>query len=348
MSVGESRQDRSQQRVLEKSEILLLDADGSARATLTQALTEAGILVTAIADPSRALTLAREKHFSVIVVDADTPDSGQGLPLLEPLGAASPASAVMLLTATPTFEAAADAFRRGAADVCAKSDVEGLVQRVSALCLETRKADERIEVLRETLHIQEELFRRLMLATRRHLELEEQASGQSGTWQQLECRILVVDDNPRTATGLQQALGGEQDGYRCVAALNGGEALDYAGSASFNIALVRDTLPDLPGGMVSRNLHASSGDGVILRFEHPGDEPGFVSIVEGHETIPLVPKLTHPNQLVERVRELRDTFVSRSREKHYIEAFRQEHRDFLQRYVKYRQRLVKLLPGTET
>jgi hypothetical protein len=87
---------------------------------------------------------------------------------------------------------------------------------------------------------------------------------------------------------------------------------------------------------------------VILRFEHPGDEPGFVSIVEGHETIPLVPKLTHPNQLVERVRELRDTFVSRSREKHYIEAFRQEHRDFLQRYVKYRQRLVKLLPGTET
>lgn len=328
----------------EKSEVLLLDADESVRDGLTQLLSSSGIILTATADDGRAMTLAREKHFAVILVDANTPTEGEGVTLVPRFAAASPASEVVLLSQERSFEVAVRGFRAGARDVVAKApgDVRYLTALLDKLCRQTRYAEERDSLLRETLELHEIFLRRLVEAARRAKEAEDIAAGHDPS-NVGECMIVVVDDNPRTATGLQTALG-SQSLYHCVAALNGGEALDYAGGKEFQIALVRESLPDLSGTMVARSLQSQSSDAIVLLFDHPnGGKPGYVSIVEKNETIPLVPELKTPDQLVERLRELREAFVAKTRERRYLQAFRQEHSDFLRTYVEHRQKLLGML-----
>jgi len=335
----------SEQQLAEKPEVLLLDKDEKVREGLGKLLSSSGIIVTAIADMSRALLLAREKHFGVILVDLDTPEQERGFELLGRFQAASPASAVVLISVRQTFDVAVRGFRGGAADVVAKSasDVAYLTKKVVSLCQESRRADKRDLLLREALELHEQFLRRLMEASRKAKEAEDHVSGRSSDTILTECVILVVDDNPRTAPGLEEALGGAP--YRCVCALNGGEALDYAGSGGFQIALVKDALPDLSGSMVTRSLQAQTKDGIVLIFNHPGAEPGYVSIVEKSQTIPLLPQLREPKQLLGVIGELRDAYVAKSREKRYLQAFRQEHLDFIKRYIEFRQALVALLPG---
>jgi DNA-binding response OmpR family regulator len=336
-----------EQQALEKSEVMLVDKDEKVREGLSKMLTSSGIIVTAIGDLSRALLLAREKHFATILLDLDTPEQEQGIKLVGKFQAASPASSVVLMSGRQTFDVAVRGFRAGAADVVAKSagDVKYLNDRVTSLCLESRRADKRELLLREALAIHEQFLKRLMDANRKVQSAEDRASGRS-TSLSTECAILVVDDNPRTAPGLQEALGGPP--YNCICALNGGEALDYAGGSGFQIALVKESLPDLSGTMVSKSLQAQSNDGIVLIFDHPGSEPGYASIVERTQTIPLLPRLTAPSQLVDVLKELREAYAAKAREKRYLQSFRQEHLDFLKRYVEFRKQLVALLPGQES
>lgn len=337
-----------EQQVLEKSEVLLLDRDEKIREGLSKLLISSGILVTATGDTSRGLLLAREKHYSVILVDLDTPQPEQGLELLGKMQAASPASAVVLMAGRQTFDVAVRGFRGGAADVVAKSagDVKHLTDKVTKLCLEARRADKRDLLLQRALELHEEFLKRLMEASRKAKEAEDHASGRSSNVALNECVILVVDDNPRTAPGLQEALGGHP--YRCICALNGGEALDYGGTGQYQLALVKEALPDLSGTMVTKSLQAQTADGIVLIFDHPGEKPGYVSIVEKTQTIPIVPRLTEPRQLVEAIKELREAYAAKTREKRYLQAFRREHLDFLKRYVEFRRELIALLPGGES
>jgi DNA-binding NtrC family response regulator len=347
MPSAQKKLDSGEREVLGKSEVLLLDKDETVRDAFRELLAASGVLVTATADSERALSLAREKFFGVFVVDMDTPTDNSGLEHLPRLKAASPASQVILLLSDPTFDLAVDGFRAGAADVVAKTAgaVKYLTKKVVSLCLELVRSDERERALRETMEVHEEFLKRLMDANRKVMEAQDVATGQSSTSVLAECVVLVVDDDSRTMPGLQQALG-EDKGFRCISALTGGEALDSATSSQFHIALVKDTLPDLSGTMVSKTLRAGS-EGLVLLFTHPGKDPGRVVLVEKTQTIELVTKLTKPDQLVEQVREMRDAYVAKTRERKYIQGFRQNYMDFLKRYVELRQKLQALFPEGE-
>jgi len=329
-----------EQQSLEKAEILLLDADEAGRQFLVTQLERAGLIVTASPDPARSLQLARDKHFAVILVDLDTPHKGAGLEQLAQLQLASPASAVMQICGEATFEAAADGFRRGAADVAVKDQLEYLTRRVVELCLESRRQARRDRLLMDTLEVHDQFLKRLVDAYRRAEAAAEEASGQSVVTG--PSVMLVVDDNPRTMPGLQQALGG---GFSCVSALNGGEALDYATNHPFDLALVKESLPDLSGTMVARTLRSQNNDSIVVMFEHPGGKPGFASIVELSQTIELIPELTTAAQLVDRLQSLHRAYAVKKREKRYVQSFRQTNADFLKQYIDVRQRIQKLLPG---
>lgn len=331
----------------EKSEVLLLDKDERVQEALGKILADEGILVTATADHERALALGRQKFYSVAVFDLDTPEPEKGLELLERMSRVSPATKRVLISSRQTFDIAVRGFRGGVADVVAKSpeSVRYLTEKVAALSREVHRTDRRDRLLREVLEIHDEFLKRLMDASRKAKEAELEASGHSDAFLK-ECIVLVVDDNPRTAPGLQEALGGEAR-YKCVAATNGGEALDYATSGGFHLALVKEHLPDLSGMMVSKSLQANSPDGIVMIFAHPGQEPGFVSIVEKTQTIPVLPELRAPDELVRVVEDLRNAYTAKAKEKRHLVAFRQENFDFLKRYVEFRQKLVKLFPGQE-
>jgi DNA-binding response OmpR family regulator len=344
MSVNQQQeQGQSDSQEPEKSEVLLLDKDDRVREAFGKILTTEGFILTSTDDHERVLSLTREKHYAVALLDLDTPEPEKGFELLERVRTASPATQVVLISNRQTFDIATRGFRSGAADVVAKSpdSVKYLTDKVSSLCMESRRGSQRDKLLKDVLELHDDFLKRLMEAFRKAREAEDVATGQSGA-RLTECIVLVVDDNPRTAPGLKEALG--QERYSCVSATNGGEALDYATSSGFHIALVKEQLPDLSGTMVSRSLQANSPDGIVLIFDHPGQEPGYLSLVEKDQTIELIPELRRPEQLVGVVNELREAYMAKNKEKRHLQAFRQENLDFLKRYVEFRQKVVKILP----
>jgi DNA-binding NarL/FixJ family response regulator len=146
--------------------------------------------------------------------------------------------------------------------------------------------------------------------------------------------------------GLQEALG-KSSAYRCTSVTNGGEALDHASQHKFHMALVCERLPDLPWGMVVKTLRAQAPESIVMVFSHPGTLPGRVVIAEENRDIDLVPQLDRPEQLVEAIHQVHEGYMAKARERHYLQAFRAEHLDFLKRYGELRQKLTALLPRTK-
>ncbi len=335
-------------RIIEKSEVLLVEKDKELRNALARFFIESGMILTAFGEKQRALDLAREKFFDGIVIDVDTPEAEAGFDLLHEFKEASPASFLILITERQTFDIAGRGFREGAVDVIAKSpdEVDYLVQKVLKLCLKKLRHDEREMMLRQTLEIHEEFLKRLMAQFRKAKELEEARAGQPAAHQQEELVILVVDEDPRTASGLDAALSGKGS-FRCVPVLTGGEALDYVGREEFHLALVKDALPDLLGSMVAKNLASQTRDGIVLLFAHPGQTPGFVSVLRQGKQMKLISELKQPAQLVDKICELKEAFYIKCREKHYLQAFRREHFDFLKRYNDFKDHIKSLFQGEE-
>jgi len=331
------------------AEVLLLDKDETIRDGLKKLLAASGLIVTASADRSRAVALAGQKHFAVALVDADTPANDEGIAILAELRRVAPATAVILLVNRQTFDLAVRGFRAGAADVVAKmpENVSALVEQTARLGREGVRLCDRDQILRETLEVHDLFLKRLMDASRKAQLVEENARG-SGRLELAECRVLVVDENPRTATGLQEGLG-QPSSFHCVSATNGGEALDYATQHGFQVAVVNERLPDLPWSMVVKTLRQAC-DGLVLSFKNPMQgagqlQPGHVQIVEETQTIPLVPELQKGEQLVDAILKAREAYLAKTRERRFLQAFRGEHYEFLKRYVELKQKLAALVPG---
>lgn len=341
----------SQNKAVEgaSAEVLLLDKDDSIREGLRKLLSASSLIVTACAERARAVELARQKHFAVALVDVDTPTTEDGLSLLAELRLISPASAVILLVNRQTFDLAVRGFRAGATDVVAKTpeNVSALVEQTARLGREGVRSGERDQVLRDTLEVHDQFLKRLMDASRKALLAEELARGGSKQ-ESAECRVLVVDENARTATGLQEGLG-QPSSFHCVSVTNGGEALDYATQHGFQIAVVNERLPDLPWSMVVKTLRQAC-DGLVLSFKNPMQgggqlQPGHVQIVEETQTIPLVPELQRGDQLVDAILKAREAYLAKTRERRFLQVFRNDHYEFLKRYVELKQKLTALVPG---
>ena len=127
-----------------------------------------------------------------------------------------------------------------------------------------------------------------------------------------------------------------------MTATNGGEALDLAGQQKFQLVLVNERLPDLPVTTVEKGLRGQLGDAMVMIFSHPTSKPGRMVLAEENHEIVLVPELSRGEQMVEAVQEMREAYLAKSRERHYLQAFRSEHLDFLKRYVELRQKLLAL------
>ncbi len=331
------------------AEVLLLDKDDSIREGLRKLLAASGLIVTACAERARAVELSRQKHFAVALLDVDTPTTDDGLSLLGELRLISPATSVILLVNRQTFDLGVRGFRAGAADVVAKTpeNVTGLVEQTLRLGREGTRSSERDQILRETLEVHDLFLKRLMDASRKAQLAEELARGGSKP-DQAECRVLVVDENARTATGIQEGLG-QPSAFRCVSATNGGEALDFATQHGFQIAVVNEKLPDLPWSMVAKTLRQAC-DGLVLSFKNPMQgggqlQPGHVQIVEETQTIPLVPELQRGDQLVDAILKAREAYIAKMRERRFLQVFRNDHYEFLKRYVELKQKLCALVPG---
>jgi DNA-binding NtrC family response regulator len=324
-------------------EVLIVDGDVTVLRGLQRLLSDAGLSVTAVTDHDRACDQIANRFIAVALVDLDTPQALGGLDLLRFAREKSPLTAVIFMCARKSFEAVANAFRAGAADVIPKTQdsVPYLRERVVAAAKDIRTAARREQVLTEVSEVHEEFLRRLMDLSRQVTDLEDKLLNREEvtTSVPLFFNVLIVDDEPALPMLIERELASDNC-WRMRVVQMGGEALDSATQTVPHILVVKQTLPDLPGTMVVKTVKAVAPDLVALVFTPPSDEGhGEIKLVESSRLITLVPSFSDPQQLAAALREVRDALWAKARERRYLSIFRKQHFEFLKRYNLVKQRL---------
>jgi DNA-binding response OmpR family regulator len=320
------------------AEVLVVDRDPSVRGGIERLFGAGEVHVTGLEHPGGIAELLDQRFFSVVVVDLDTPYPGAGVETIAAVAAASPVSAIVVLTPRRSFDDAVLAVRAGAVDVILKApeSVGYLCERIKAAAVRSLARRQRRESLREVIEVHEALVQRLLDAERRAHELDAQLGGKSSRsplGSQLAVLVVARD------TVLVDALtAGAPKGYRFFAAQSGGEALDRASSESVNLALVSDDETDLPPNTLARSLKVAHPDAMValLHGPRPG---GTVEVVEGDRRITVVEGFTSAAVLVARLDELAEASRVRERERRFLQAFREKHYELLRRLATVKQRL---------
>jgi DNA-binding NtrC family response regulator len=335
------------QPVAAGQEVLVVDADDQVIKGLDRLLTRAGLIVTGTHDPVRARDQLLNKFYAVALVDADTPTPGGGIELLQFARDKSPLTSVVIMTSRKSYETAVKAFRAGAADVVLKEPdvVPYLRERVVEAATDIKATADRNSLLEEVAETHEEFLRRLRDAAREALDLEDRASGREQMDGGDETINVVLVDDDAQALGKLEAVLSTNAGWQFRAALTGGEALDVVTQTRPHIVMVKEDLPDLPGSMVVHTVKSSAPDAITLLYTPPGGSgrAGEVKLVDSGGAMNAIASYAEPGQLVTPLGEIREALRQKSKERRYLQAFRQRHFEFLQRYNGLKQRLKEEL-----
>ena len=322
-----------------------MDCDEQVLRGLERLLSRAGLLVTSTTDPVRARDQLLNKHYAVALLDIDTPTPGAGIELLQFARERSSLTAVVMMSARKTFDGAVRAFRGGAVDVVLKEPdvVPYLRERVLDAATELSSTGDRNTLLEEVSESHEDFLRQMRELSRQLLDMEDKILGRSQPGEGdsgLEgVNVVLVDDDPGAVPVLQDVLP-LSNGWRFRPALTGGEALDVVSQSRPHIVMVKEQLPDLPGSMVVKTVKSAAPDAVTLLYSPPGrGVSGGVKMAEGSRIMNLIPKWTDYRQLVAPLEEVREALRQKVRERRYLQAFRQSHFEFLQRYNAIKQRI---------
>ena len=328
-------------------EILVVDADDQVVKGLDRLLTRVGMIVTGTHDPIRARDQLLNKFFAVALVDADTPTPGGGIELLQFARDKSPLTSVVIMTARKSYETAVKAFRAGAADVVLKEPdvVPYLRERVVEAATDIKATADRNSLLEEVAETHEEFLRRLRDVAREGLDLEDRLSGRTeeGGDDLGAVSVVLVDDDAKALEKLEKVLPSSA-GWQFRAALTGGEALDVVSQTRPQIVMVKEDLPDLPGSMVVHTVKSSAPDAVTLLYTPAGSgRSGEVKLVDANGTMNTIATYSEPGQLAPALGEIKEALRTKGKERRYLQAFRQRHFEFLQRYNSIKHRLKEEL-----
>jgi DNA-binding NtrC family response regulator len=329
-------------------EVLVVDADEQVVKGLDRLLTRVGLVVTGTPDPVRARDQLLNKFYAVALVDADTPTPGAGIELLQFARDKSPLTSVIVMSARKSYETSVKAFRAGAIDVVLKEPdvVPYLRERVLEAGNELQQVSERNTLMEEISETHEEFLRRMRELAKEVVDLEDRASGRGGGGEDDSdtMSVVLVDDDP-SALGKLEAVLTPANGWHFQVAVTGGEALDIVTQTRPQIVLVKEQLPDLPGSMVVKTVRAGAPDAVTLLYSPPPRQgvSGEVRMVDATRTIQLVPSYKDAEQLVAPLSEIREGLRAKTKERRYLQAFRQRNYEFLQRYANLKQRIKAAL-----
>jgi DNA-binding NtrC family response regulator len=329
-------------------EVLVVDADDQVVKGLDRLLTRVGMIVTGTHDPIRARDQLLNKFYAVALVDADTPTPGGGIELLQFARDKSPLTSVVIMTARKSYETAVKAFRAGAADVVLKEPdvVPYLRERVVEAATDIKATADRNSLLEEVAETHEEFLRRLRDVAREGLDMEDRLAGRAEDRADDDgpVSVVLVDDDPKALEKLQAVLTAGA-GWQLRAALTGGEALDVVTQERPQIVMVKEDLPDLPGSMVVHTVKSGAPDAVTLLYTPAGNSgrPGEVKLVDTNGAMNVIASYADPAQLAAPLGEIREALRAKSKERRYLQAFRQKHFEFLQRYNSIKNRLKEEL-----
>jgi DNA-binding NtrC family response regulator len=318
-------------------EILVVDGDPSVRKGLSDLLTEMGFVPTATGDVEDGVDMIRRKFFAVVLCDLDTPETEGGIEVVKACVAHSPATTPIVLTSRKGWEAAVVAFRAGAGEILIKApeQIEYLKERVARAAKEWKRQRNRDELLLQMAEVHDDFLKRMREMFKVVVDIQDRLQGRDimATFQLPECRVLVVDESPTVYEELSKAFENRDDGWVFSQVQSGGEALDIGGREKYHVALIKDTLPDLPGSMVISTLRVQSPETIYLNFGTPGEPGAKVVVKEAERVIPLVEEFRETAQLSGKLDELRDAFRSKAQERRYLQSFRTNQFDFLKKFA---------------
>lgn len=333
----------SMARELVGIEVLVVDQDASVQKGITKLLSGAGLHVTCAGDPDVALGHVDKQFFSVVLADIDTPTPSAGIETIREIKARSPTSMVIALTPRRAYDDAVAAVRAGAIDLIVKApdSVQYLQDRVREAAGRSVGKREVDSVLNEVRSAQEEFLQRFMDTEKRCVDLQDRLAGKdpSHVVDIGELRVLIVDEVDELAETMTTAA---PRGFQFVHATSGGEGLDRASSGHFHYAMVAEDLHDLPASMIVRSMKTQNPELVVLQFRGPS-ENGKVELVETVGTRVIIDPFRDAKQLLERLDELAEAFRAKSRERRYLQAFRERHYDFLRRYVELKTKIERAM-----
>ena len=315
-------------------EALVIDADPAVRQGLTALLSEAHIMVTAVA--AWQPDVLRDKWFAVALVDLDSPKPGGGVATIAAIMAESPATKVIALTPRRAFDDAVACVRAGAIDVVQKveSAVPYLAQRVRAAAAQSAGVRELHDLYTDIQDTHETFLRVLMDAERRAVPAK---SARAGTVEQNVdlLAVLVVDE----ADSLFLEVGASPvPGVAITHATSGGEALDRVSQEEFHYVLLAEDLSDLPTTTVVRTIRAQHPQLGVLTFRGPGVQ-GRLDVIEGNHARPLLVPFVDAQALVAQLAGFREAWLAKERKRRFTQAFRERHYDLVKRLAELRDRL---------
>jgi DNA-binding NtrC family response regulator len=328
-------------------EVLVVDGDEQVVKGLDRLLTRVGLVVTGTPDPVRARDQLLNKFYAVALIDADTPTPGAGIELLQFARDKAPLTSVIVMSARKSYEIAVKAFRAGAVDCVLKEPdvVPYLRERVLEAASELQSISERNTLMEEISETHEEFLRRMRDMAKEVVDLEDRLQGrQKGDDPDEHVNVVLVDDDP-TVLGKLEGVLTAANGWHFRVAVTGGEGLDFVTQMRPQIVLVKEDLPDLPSSMVINTIRAGNPDAVTLvyrRSPQPGGS-GELKMIDASRIMSLVPRLTDPEQMVGPLREIREGLRQKTKERRYLQAFRQRNYEFLQRYANLKQRIKEAL-----
>jgi len=326
-------------------EVLVVDADEQVIKGLDRLLTRVGLVVTGTPDPVRARDQLLNKFYAVALIDADTPTPGAGIELLQFARDKAPLTSVIIMSARKSYETSVKAFRAGAVDVVLKEPdvVPYLRERVIDAANDLHSVSERNTLMEEISETHEEFLRRMRDMAKEVVDIEDRLLGRATSDADDGgdgMNVVLVDDDPSALAKLEGVLSAA-NGWRFRVAVTGGEALDFVTQMRPQIVLVKEQLPDLPGSMVVKTVRAGAPDTVTLLYNPPmrAGATGEVKMIDASRVMNLVPNYTDAEQLVGPLNEIREGLRQKTKERRYLQAFRQRNYEFLQRYASLKQRI---------
>lgn len=358
--------------------VLIAAADQRLQADLRARLHEVDITSILVGDLESARGAVQRNMFAAALIDLDSLEQTAALSFIASLRRQQPLTEVIALISHASFERALIAIRQGACDVVVKDrDQLGyLGPRVLSLRAQAQSKLERQILLGDAARMNEELFLKLTDSARRIGELRWQLSQRpspppapsgskppqppqppqppskdksagppsqpppSSPPEEI-AQVLIVEEDGWLSRSLSTILG---KSYVLTTVTSGGSALDMTSGRTFDIALVKEALPDLSGRMVVRNLSTQASEGMYLLWSPPvGRRPGQVERVDGRsdggKLVPLLPEFYEAKQLADRLPELFAAQLARRRERKFLADFRSENLELLRRLADLRKRL---------
>lgn len=314
------------------------------QAELQELLQQSDVHSIVVADADAARGVVGKTPYPVVLIDVDSLPLSQVLALLADLRRLAPRADLIALLDEPNFETAVQLVRRGAIDIVCRAidDLRLVGPRVTSALRDAKQRADRTQMLRDYSILSEDLLYRLTDSGRKIGELKAQlnsggrGSGSPASPTDDYVSVLLVEDDGWLTQSLSPLV---SSSFSLSTVVSGGEALDRVSEKTFDLALIKETLPDLPSRTVIRSLQAQSPETLVMLYLPPSrGKPGRIDRLEGQRVTTLVSAFTSAKQLAERLAELQQAQVARRRERRYLAEFRSENYELLKRLSELRKR----------